>query len=636
MSLETAGSNSQADASFVVRYNSDGSLDTGFGSGGIVTTNLSGREFGSSVAVLENGQIVVGGSTTINGPQEFAVLRYQPDGQLDTGFGVNGVATAGLSAQYYGAESLAIQSDGRILAAGFAINGDGQDKMALARFEVDGSPDTSFGSGGTVITLFGGSFAQSHEVRLQADGRIVIAGYAETTPGNIDFALARFDGGFQPMTISGVVYDDGNNDGGFQAGSEVGLLGIVITLTGTDALGSLVNRTTSSLANGSFEFGGVLPGIYNLDSAQPLGFLDGKELAGSGGGTVDNSTNSKTIAGIFVGPESLPATNYGFGNVLPAELSGLTWEDFNADGEVNFGERAIGNVAVALTGVDDRGQAVSLQGLTESDGAYMFFDLRPGTYGLAQVQPAGFNDGAEILGTINGLTVGSVIGNDRFGNIGLEPGAAAINYNFAERPLNGGGVSAGQTATIGFWQNKKGRALIVALNGGAGSMQLSGWLAATLPNMYGATAGANDLTGMTNLDVWEFYNSLFRRKQKEAMALGLSGPVKTDAQVFATALAVYVTNQTLAGNTASCYGFTVSQYGTGASMFNVGAAGQAFGVANGSSVSVLNLLLAVNSQSRNGLLYDLDGNGNTNNPLEKNLRTLANAVFAGINEEGDL
>ncbi|MGD9854406.1 MAG: hypothetical protein AB7U20_05580 [Planctomycetaceae bacterium] len=154
--------------------------------------------------------------------------------------------------------------------------------------------------------------------------------------------------------------------------------------------------------------------------------------------------------------------------------------------------------------------------------------------------------------------------------------------------------------------------------------------------MYGADAGASNLSGKTNAEVADFYSDLFRRKQKEAVQLGLGGPVKTDAQVFATALAVYVTNSTLAGNTAASYGFLVTEHGVGISTFNVGDSGKAFDVADYSTVSVLDLLLATNAKSHLGLLYDLDGDGDADDSLETLFRTLANDVYSAINEQGDI
>ena len=96
------------------------------------------------------------------------------------------------------------------------------------------------------------------------------------------------------------------------------------------------------------------------------------------------------------------------------------------------------------------------------------------------------------------------------------------------------------------------------------------------------------------------YKTLFARTSDTAPG----GPPKVDAQVMATAFAVYVTNQTLAGTTAAAFGFQVRATGVGTRTFNVGSSGAAFGVANNSDVTVMDLLLAVNARTHNGLLYD--------------------------------
>jgi hypothetical protein len=248
--------------------------------------------------------------------------------------------------------------------------------------------------------------------------------------------------------------------------------------------------------------------------------------------------------------------------------------------------------------------------------------------------PAGFVDGLEALGTVNGATVGNASVNDSFSALVLPaPGAIAENYNFGERSSSEGGVVAGQAAGIGFWQNKNGQKLIHALNGGSTSTQLGDWLALTFPNMYGADAGANNLAGKSNAEVAAFYKTLFARTAQSAAG---GGPAKMDAQVMATALAVYVTNQTLAGTTATAYGFLVTASGIGSRTFNVGESGAAFGVANDSDVTVLDLLLAVNSRSQSGLLFDLDGDGDACDALETVYRVMASSVFSGINEAGDI
>jgi hypothetical protein len=265
---------------------------------------------------------------------------------------------------------------------------------------------------------------------------------------------------------------------------------------------------------------------------------------------------------------------------------------------------------------------------TDANGIYSFANLRPSNsagYTITESQPAGYPDGRDTLGTVNGGPTG-LAGNDVFtGIIISQGGSVAENYNFGERPATNGGVTGGQTATIGFWQNNNGQNLIKALNGGATATQLGHWLADTFPNMYAS------LDGMTNASVAGFYKTLFARNSQSAPG----GPPKTDAQIMATALAVYVTNQTLAGNTATAYGFQVTATGVGTRTFNVGNRGAAFGVANNASLSVMDLLLAVNARSHNGLLYDMDGNGQISSS-EASYRTMANDLFSAINEAGGI
>jgi hypothetical protein len=124
---------------------------------------------------------------------------------------------------------------------------------------------------------------------------------------------------------------------------------------------------------------------------------------------------------------------------------------------------------------------------------------------------------------------------------------------------------------------------------------LSAWLAATFPNLYGASAGANNLSGKTNAQVADFYMSQFT----------LSGS-KVQAQVLATALNVYATTSALGGTAGVAYGFTVSASGLGARSVSVGHDGAAFGVANNTTLTVYALLVAVDRQAVNGLPYDGD------------------------------
>jgi len=462
------------------------------------------------------------------------------------------------------------------------------------------------------------------------------------------------------VDLSGRVFDDRNNDSTFDPDDgDMGIAGVAVELwedpDNIPGSGDEVLRgTTTTLSDdpstafdeqGFYVFddagngGNLGASTYIIREVQPTGYLDGKETAGNIGGTVDNAKDFNEITCIVIGlPGTTPdGDGYNFAELQPSLIRGALWEDFNNDGEINFNEKAIEGVTVILSGTDDHGVQVYMTNQTDEAGVYAFYDLRPGEYTITEEQPIGSVDGKDTLGTVNGTITGNNPENDVFSGVILPgPGSVAEKYNFGECPLADGQVCPDQTATIGFWQNKNGRALLKSLNGGEDAKQLGNWLAATFPNMYGVNAGANNLTGKTNAEVADFYSSLFRRKKKDAMQLGLGGPTKMDAQVMAAAFAVYVTNSTLAGTTACSFGFIVTANGVGVSTFNVGSNGDAFNVEDDSDVTVLDLLLATNSFSISGILYDLNGDGDAEDDIETLLRTMANDVFSAINEQGDI
>ena len=200
----------------LARYNADGSLDASFGSGGKVTTDIAGSgDQASDVAIQPDGRIVAAGTSD----GRFALARYNPDGSLDGSFGTGGKVTTPVGQSTFGS-ALLIQVDGKIVAAGtsfmFLPTGVLAD-FALARYHPDGSPDASFGTGGTVTTDFGGRRDQAVGMALQADGKLVATGHtAPATGGPGDFALARYDlgGSLDPSfdTDGKVTTDFGGED----------------------------------------------------------------------------------------------------------------------------------------------------------------------------------------------------------------------------------------------------------------------------------------------------------------------------------------------------------------------------------------------------------------------------------------
>jgi hypothetical protein len=390
-----------------------------------------------------------------------------------------------------------------------------------------------------------------------------------------------------------------------------------------------VTGTLNSVPNTTFRIE-----FFANHEAGPFGYGEGERYLGSVTVTTDAGGNASFTAPL---PALLPgeaflsatATNLATGDTSefcadiaapvtppPSSLSGLVFEDFNNDGQVDFGERGIAGVTITLTGTDDLGNSVNPPPqTTDADGAYVFLNLRPGNYSITETQPAGSLQGIDTVGTAGG----SLSATDQF-LIPLGPGVNGLNYNFGERPAATGSVQHGQAAGIGFWNNRNGQALIKALpvvtNPDGSVTSVANWLAATLPNTFGIYSGSNNLTGQSNSSVAALFQQDFVLKG-----------VKVDAQVLAAALSVYATNATLdSTNVAANYGFTVSGDGLGAAAVSVGGDGDAFGVANNTTMTVMDLLLATDAQAVNGVLY----NGNATR------RSHANDVYSAVNQSGGL
>jgi uncharacterized delta-60 repeat protein/uncharacterized repeat protein (TIGR01451 family) len=317
----------------LVRYNPDGSLDAGFGDGGKVTTNVRGDEdYADGVAVQPDGRIVVVGRTsdpqTLN-PQ-FTVVRYNADGTLDTGFGAGGTVvtdfgTGGPSE----ASAVKLQAGGKIVAAGMS----GSD-FAVARYNADGTLDTGFDGDGKVTTSFAGGAASAFDVALQSDGKIVAVGRSGYNyPANAsDFALARYNA-------------DGSLDSGFDGD------GRVTTPFGeTDvATGVAVQPDGKIVTTGYSAFDFALA-RYNADGTLDTGFSgDGKVTTDFGSGTVDGSSD------LALQPD---------GKIVAAGSSQTDFAvaRYNLDGSLDGGFGTGGKVTTDVdNGFFDSGNAMALQ-----------------------------------------------------------------------------------------------------------------------------------------------------------------------------------------------------------------------------------------------------------------------------------
>jgi uncharacterized delta-60 repeat protein len=153
-----------------------------------VTTNFaSGSDACIGVALQSDGKIVAGGSAG----SRFGVARYNSDGSLDTTFGGDGKVTTNFTSRPDGGNRVVLQGDGKIVLAGFAGGAFGQNtSFAVARYETDGSLDGTFSGNGKVTTNFTSGFDSARAPIILGDGSIVAVGVAHAAGGA--FALARY------------------------------------------------------------------------------------------------------------------------------------------------------------------------------------------------------------------------------------------------------------------------------------------------------------------------------------------------------------------------------------------------------------------------------------------------------------
>ncbi len=163
----------------LARFNPDGSRDSTFGRDGQVITYLEGRDNASGMAIQTNGKIIVlGNIPRADGylPTKAVLLRYNADGSRDPTFGNNGQATIILRWSH-GAEAIALQADDKILVIGALLDPTNRPDFALLRYNSNGTIDSTFGNDGMAISDFGDSDTPE-AMLVQPNGKILVVGYA--------------------------------------------------------------------------------------------------------------------------------------------------------------------------------------------------------------------------------------------------------------------------------------------------------------------------------------------------------------------------------------------------------------------------------------------------------------------------
>ena len=262
-------------------------------------------------------------------------------------------------------------------------------------------------------------------------------------------SYANYNFGFKPKpvvnSISGNVFED-CDDNGVEDGLNQGIAGVTLTLTGTDTNGAAVSLTTTTDANGTYQFTNLNPGTYQIAETQPVGFIDGKDTPGTPFG--GNNTVNDVLRNIVI-PNSQAAQagiEYNFAELKPSSLSGFVFVYSGTPHNLQPDSPQIAGTTITLTGTNDLGQQITATTLTgqvpgQGNGYYEFTNLRPGTYAIVETEPKGFPDtpDADFIGT-----QGGTVSDDRFA-VNLMGCTAGTQNNFGETT---GNVSPGSLAGI--------------------------------------------------------------------------------------------------------------------------------------------------------------------------------------------
>jgi uncharacterized delta-60 repeat protein len=324
----------------LVRYNTDGTLDAGFGSGGKVVTQISPNDGADAVAVQSDGKIVVGGNASTPNVVDtsFALVRYNANGSVDATFGNGGVVTTNIGDYLDGISAIGIRPDGKIVAVGFRaiVRPPGEQRnsdIALARYNPDGSLDTTFGTGGKTVSDFGpvaDYFADdATSINFQPDGKIVVCGDSDGG-GYFDFLAARYTAdGFVDTTFGsngfiktdlGDGYEDGSNDAAIQPDGKIISVGSALP-NSYDLDFAMIRYTAGGTLDTTFGNGGKV--VFGLESLHDEEFTsvavqgDGKILAL---GDANSSVNSGFLIFRFNSNGS-PDTSFGSGGRVRTTFS---------------------------------------------------------------------------------------------------------------------------------------------------------------------------------------------------------------------------------------------------------------------------------------------------------------------------
>jgi len=323
----------------LVRYHADGSLDSSFSGDGKLTTDFGSSDYGYSVTVQTDGKILVAGLSWTGSYNDFALVRYNTDGSLDSSFSGDGKLTTDIGSSYDYGLSVTIQTDGKILVAGSSKQGSNYD-FALVRYNSDGSLDSSFSGDGKLTTAIGPSHDYGDSVTVQTDGKILVAGYSRISSGsyNFNFALVRY-------TANGSLDTSFSGDGKLTTDFGSSNYGSSVSI---QADGKILVAGNIALENSHYDFALVR---YNTDGSLDSSFSGDGKLTTDFGTREDygQSVTIQTDGKILVAGSSKQGSNYDFALVR-----------YNTDGSLDSSFSGDGKLTTDLGGTDV-GYSVTVQ-----------------------------------------------------------------------------------------------------------------------------------------------------------------------------------------------------------------------------------------------------------------------------------
>lgn len=312
----------------MVKYNSNGTLDTTFGTNGKVTTAVGSNDVAVAIASLANGKILLGGfaSSGTTDTEDFAIVRYLADGTLDTTFGTNGKVRTDFNAKRDNISSIKVFFDGKILAGGNASDAGGTYKFGLIRYNEDGTLDTTFGTNGKVITdVISGQASYITELEILADGKILATGAVANGGSGYDIALVKYnnDGSLDTtFGTNGKVITDftGNNDQG--TSMKISSDGKILVAGTASNNFAIVRYNSNGTLDTTFGASGKISTDFSNQSSSSCFKIaiqtDGKIIAGGKG---SNGTQTNFALARYMGDSKLISLQIG---ALPKDQGGLS------------------------------------------------------------------------------------------------------------------------------------------------------------------------------------------------------------------------------------------------------------------------------------------------------------------------